>query len=98
LGFDLSCGYNNSLLTTGLTISTLNELSSPITELGELILRHHSPQLNPHGLFQTIKTAFQCLRSMTALQALSPNIFAGGTLGDFQPVGVYTFSDGAAET
>lgn len=90
LGFDLSAGYNNSLLAEGLMPSiSAKHLPGPIREFWNLIGRHYAPQLNRQGLFQTLETANSCLCSMTALQDLSPNFFEGGDLRDFRPVGLF---------
>jgi len=90
IGFDLSSGYNNSLLSAGLKqFAEANQLKEPIRELWDLVSRHYAPQLNSQGLFQTFEVASLCLRSMIALQDLSPNLFAGGDLRDFEAVGLY---------
>jgi hypothetical protein len=90
IGFDLSAWYNNSLLSSGLKqFPGVSQLSSPIRELWDLVSRYYAPQLNGQGLFQTSEAASLCLRSMTALQDLSPNLFEGGNLRDFQPVGLH---------
>jgi hypothetical protein len=91
IGFDLSCGYNASLLSTGLSqFSAATQLPQPIRELWSLVTQHYRPQLNGQGLFQSHELASLCLRSMTALQDLSPNLFEGGDLRDFQPVALYS--------
>lgn len=91
LGFDLSAGFNNSFLSWGLQQFEFRaELPAEIQELDELISRHYAPQLNGQGLFQTYEIAAQCLRSMKALQRLSPNLYEGDDdLEKFEPVGVY---------
>jgi hypothetical protein len=43
--------------------------------------RHYAPQFNGQGLFQTWEVASLCLRAMTALQDLSPNLFEGKSEG-----------------
>jgi hypothetical protein len=87
LGFDLSSGYNNSLLAEGLRQSMgAQHLPEPIRELWDLTSRHYAPQLNAAGLFQTFELATLCLRSMTALQVLSPNLFEGEDLRHFRVV------------
>lgn len=87
MGFDLSAGYNNSLLPGGLRPSMqAQKLPEPIRELCDLMSRHYAPQLNAIGLFQTLEIATLCLRSTIALQDLSPNLFEGGDLREFQPV------------
>ncbi len=87
LGFDLSAGYNSSLLAGGLKQSQgPSHLPEAIRQLCDLISRHYAPQLNSAGLFQTLEAATQCLTAMTALQDLHPNLFEGGDLRDFKPV------------
>lgn len=90
IGFDLSAGYNNSLLSGGLRRSP-GSVRPPdsIVELLDLLTRHYSPQLNENGLFQTLETASNCLRSMAAVQCLCPNLFEGGSLKDFSCVGLH---------
>jgi len=91
IGFDLSSGYNNSFLFSGLKqFAGVNQVRAPIRELLDLLSRHYAPQLNGQGLFQTFELASLCLRSMIALQDLSPNLFEGGDLSDFRPVGLYS--------
>ena len=93
IGYDLSAGYNNSLLSWGLkSTASSNRVAEPIGELYDLISRHYAPQLNGQGLFQTWEAASLCLRAMTALQDLSPNFFEGGNLREFRPVGLYRIS------
>ncbi len=91
IGFDLSAGYNNSLLSSGLKqFVGVNQLQGPVRELWDLVSRHYAPQLNGQGLFQTFEVASLCLRAMTALQDLSRNLFEGGNLREFRPVGLYS--------
>jgi hypothetical protein len=93
VGFDLSSGYNNSLLTSGLPLTPgLSRLAEPIRELYLQICHRYSPQLNAQGLFESSEVASMCLRSMVALQRASPNFFEGGDLSDFHLVGLYSVS------
>jgi hypothetical protein len=93
IGFDLSASYNNSLLSSGLKqFASVSQLREPVRELWDLVSRHYAPQLNGQGLFQTLEVATLCLRAMTALQDLSPNLFEGGNLREFRPVGLYRVS------
>jgi hypothetical protein len=93
IGFDLSAGYNNSLLSSGLKqFLGVNQLRGPIRELWDLVSRHYAPQLNGQGLFQTFEVASLCLRAMTALQDLSPKLFEGGNLREFRPIGLYSIA------
>ena len=90
LGFDLSFGYNNSLLRGGLRFPAgSSQVPVRVRQELELISRSYAPQLNNNGLFERTDVALSCLRSMTELQASSPNLFGGGTLKEFEPVGVY---------
>ncbi|SRR6266436_2059750 len=107
LGFDLSAGYNNSLLWWGLETEAKVALSEvqtvdasrvgifpePILELYNLVQRFYAPHLNQNGLFQTPEVASQCLRSMDALQQLAPNLYEGNDLqANYSVVGVYLVS------
>jgi hypothetical protein len=93
IGFDLSSGYNNSLLPSGLKIGpSFIKLAEPVRELYSQISYGYAPQLNGQGLFDLSETASMCLRSMVALQDMSPNFFEGGDLSDFQPVALYAVS------
>jgi len=75
LGYDISSGYNDSLLWWGLQPQPgINVLPGPIRELADLLHRHYAPLLGQYGLFKSAETADQCLRSMDALQRLSPNL------------------------
>jgi hypothetical protein len=90
LGFDLSSGYNNSLLVAGLRPMTHQiDLPEPILESYQLISQNFAPKLNRSGLLQTIETAESCRGAMIALQEHSPNFFEGGDLRDFRSVGLF---------
>jgi hypothetical protein len=91
LGYDLSSGYNYSLLVSGLELQLAESTAhKPIQELLILLRKFYAPQLNLNGLFQTNRAAQECLRSMHALQTLSPNLFEGVDLEtNFQPTGLY---------
>ncbi len=93
IGFDLSAGYNNSLLSWGLKqFAAANKLTEPVRSLCDLLVRHYAPQLNGQGLFQTIEIASLCIRDMRALQTIFPNLFEGGDLSEFKPVGLYSIA------
>jgi hypothetical protein len=96
LGFDLSAGYNSSLLWWGLEPQLEpNAVREPIGELVDLAYRYYAPRLGPCGLFQTPEIASQCLRSMDALQRLSPNLYEGEDLiPSYRVVGVYLVRPG----
>jgi|SRR5215472_2143818 len=103
LGFDVSSGYNNSLLwwwqpatQPGATASVSpspTTFPEPIQVLHNLIQRHYAPQLNRSGLFQRPVIASECLTAMDALQQLCPNFYEGGSLKDnFRATGIYLVS------
>lgn len=93
IGFDLSSGYNSSLLAWGLDLTPgVSQLKEPIRELCGLLSRYYAPQLNGQGLFQSREVAVLCLRAMIALQDLSPNLFEGGNLREFRTVGLYAIN------
>ena len=103
LGFDLSAGYNNSLLwwwgqTTEPRASLPSARAMPLTTtlpehiqaLYDLVHRTYAPQLNCNGLFKTLDIASECLRVMDALQQLSPNLYEGeDLLANFHVVGIH---------
>lgn len=96
LGFDLSLHYNSSLLTSGLQSSPgLILLSEPIRVICELFFRFYGPKLNESGLFDAHESATSCLRSMMALQTLSPNLFEGEDLKRFAVIGIYRVESGS---
>lgn len=96
MGFDLSAGYNNSLLwwwgqgtepnaatsvgQTGNTPPGISTFPKPILVLDDLIHRFYAPELNRNGLFKTTATASECLKAMDALQQLCPNFYEGEDL------------------
>jgi hypothetical protein len=90
IGVDLSEGFGNSLLQWGLkTFTGIHTLPPPIQEIANLLSRFYSPRLNSMGLFDVSEMASACLRSITAVQTLSPNIYEGGSLTRFRPVSIY---------
>jgi hypothetical protein len=92
LGFDLSQGYNNSLLCWGLETKAPAMNDEPVQVLWKVIARLFSPKLNANGLFSDIDEAVTCRRSMIAIQALKENFFEGDDLAKFKTVGVYRVS------
>lgn len=93
LGYDLSAGYNLSLLAFGLMSA---EDGQPIPEragdLWRALKTKCTPELNAHGLFQTYASALGCLTLMLALQRRSPDFFEGGDLTNFAVTGLYSLS------
>jgi hypothetical protein len=94
IGFDISAGYNYSLLSWGLDIpSSASKLDWRVRDLSELLCSHYAPLLNSNGLFDTARIALSCLSSMKALQGFSPNLFESGGLSEFKVTGVYRVPD-----
>jgi hypothetical protein len=89
LGFDLSQGYNNSLLYWGLKSKQSFDRNNPVDVLWQVVSRFFAPQLNEHGLFSNIDAASFCLSSMIALQSLKANMFEGDELAKFHVVGIW---------
>jgi hypothetical protein len=90
LGYDLSAAYNSSLLVSGLSRSpSLDSLPSRIRDLAILITDHYAPLLNRNGLFEHCESAASALKSMIALQELSPNLYEGDALTAYCPTALY---------
>lgn len=90
LGFDLSSGYNNSLLASGLeSFGAADQLPATVRELWEATRHRYAPELNDRGLFQTFETALGCLKALQSLQDIHPNMFEGGDLRDFEVVQLF---------
>lgn len=96
LGYDLSCAWSYSLLCWGLDLRQAQqapELSSAIRDLSALIEAHFKPLLNERGLFSEEGTADFCLRSMMALQALSPGLWENEEASDFEVVAIFKVAE-----
>jgi hypothetical protein len=89
LGFDLSQGFNNSMLWSGLTQRVPGEPELPVRVLANTVFRFFSRELNRNGLFATLETTAQCRKSLIALQAQEPNLLEGSPLEKFVAVGVF---------
>ena len=89
LGFDISQGFNNSLLWSGLKTNVPSDAELPVRILANALFRLFSEKLNECGLFPDIEIARQCRRSMIALQNLEPNFIEGDGLEKFLVVGIY---------
>lgn len=91
LGFDLSCGFNNSLLWWGLDLQRqghqMKDNERVLNPLLRLVEEFFRPKLNSNGLFADCDTAAFCLECMTALQKIRPGLFEGN--GEYEVVGVY---------
>ena len=87
LGYDLSAGYNNSLLRTG-----LKPVVKP-SDISDSIWRQcYAHRLNDADLFQTSQQASQCLEAMAKIQDVYPGFFEGGDLRIFEVTGLYLVS------
>jgi hypothetical protein len=89
LGFDISQGYNNSLLWSGLKTLVRGEPDIPTRVLANTLFRLFAEKLNSAGLFSGFDTAARCRASLIALQALEPNIIEGISLEKFAIVGLF---------
>ena len=99
LGFDISSGLAGySLLAEGLSVRAApGTMPVAIWELWNLLARSYGPKLNANGLFPTNDDAAMCLRSMTALQSLCPDLYEGGDLHEFRPIGVHLLHGDSGE-
>ena len=99
LGFDISSGLGGySLLAGWLSeIPKVEGLPDAIWEMSNLLARFYGPQLNAFGLFCTRESAAMCLRSMVAMQSLSPNMYESGDVRDFRVLGVYLLGTAKVE-
>ena len=92
LGYDLSYGFGNSLLSHGLT----DRREPPdlpkehpfwsIEPIYSLVDIHFSPRLNEYMLFESIDDARFCLECMMTIQSIQPGTYE---FGDYEVVGVY---------
>ncbi len=89
LGFDISCGLNNSLLWWGLTPSVSEQECASERVLANIVFSFFSEKLNDNGLFTEIVVANRCRSALLALQAIEPNLLEGGSLEKFQIVGLF---------
>ena len=89
LGFDLSHGYNNSLLYWGLKSDQFLDEEDRVGVLWRVVSRFFAAKLNENGLFSDFDLAALCLRSLFALQSFKDNFFEGDDLAKYQVVGVW---------
>lgn len=90
IGFDLSAGYNNSLVSSALGPSIRSSrIPKEVKESFEITRRNYMPELNNDGLFNNLQSAAACLESLVSLQCACPNLFEGGNVERFQPTAVY---------
>jgi len=93
LGFDLSAGYNNSLLPCGLKSGPkADAIPATVWDAWESIRRSYIPELNCNWLFQSADISSTCLQEMITIQDALPNFFEGGDLRSFQTTGLYRVS------
>ena len=96
LGYDLSCAFYYSLLSWGLDLreaQQASQLPAAIRDLSALLEAHFKPLLNMHGLFSYEGNAAFCLRSMLALQALSPGLWENDQDSNFEVVAIFKIPD-----
>jgi hypothetical protein len=90
-GFDLSSGYNNSLLWAGLK-SYISEVAdktwAAIPRWAEFS-RSYAPRLNQFGLFEIREDAASCLQQAMAIQNDFPSFFEGCDLNEFVVTGIH---------
>jgi hypothetical protein len=89
LGFDISRGFNTSLLWWGLTPTVPEQDGAPVRVLANTVFGLFSEKLNDNGLFSEIDVATRCRSALLALQALEPNLLEGDSLEKFQVVGLF---------
>ncbi len=95
LGFDLSAGYNDSLLSWGLEIGNARSSDSIrddryllIQPLLHLIQEFFQKKLNSNGLFDNYEDASFCLDCMMALQGVYPSLWENEDV-KFEVVGLW---------
>jgi hypothetical protein len=93
LGYDLSAGYNNSLLRSGLKSGTRpGTVSDSVWRAWESAQASFAHELNDACLFQTYQRADDCLEAMAKIQDASPGFFEGCDLRRFEVTGLYLVS------
>ena len=95
LGFDLSAGFNYSLLSWKLEFDQYipaglpeNDLFFTLKPLLYLIKDFFQPKLNENGLFNDYDTAAFCLECMMTLQKLRPGLWENEDI-EFEIVGLW---------
>jgi hypothetical protein len=91
LGYDLSSGFHNSLLTIGLDFGGIvihpDEHDLLLVQpLLLLVSKYFIPRLNKYGLFDQCEDAEFCLSVLDALQEIRPGLFE---YGRYEIVGLY---------
>jgi hypothetical protein len=89
LGYDISAGYNDSLLWWGLKVRGSSNLPRRLAVLCDVVEQFFSQKLNQYGLFQDFWYAALCREALLALQSFRPGLYEGGDLNVFQTVGIY---------
>jgi hypothetical protein len=85
LGYDLSVGYDTSILSGGLDMEGIDNSdpripgdpynNSLVSSLFKLLGKYFRPLLNAHGLFDSYEDAVFCLRCSSAIPYVSPESF-----------------------
>jgi len=95
LGFDLSHGFSNSLISGGISpeagdgldgINSNSDVRRPLQPLLRLMGEFFTPRLNAHRLVDDYDTAYFWLQCIIALQTVQPGLFE---FGDYEVVGVW---------
>jgi hypothetical protein len=96
LGFDVSAGFNNSVIRGfvlhdpgGSVPNTPSVDDGPAGELSSLHRRFFLPKLNDHRIFQHYDDADFCLRTARALNTLRPGLIEGTDLSEYAVTSVY---------
>jgi hypothetical protein len=93
IGYDLSAGFNNSLLRAGLKSRiSPGTVSDSVWRAWESAKTSFAHELNDAGLFQTYQRANDCLEAMAQIQDASPGFFEGCDLRRFEVTGLYLVS------
>jgi hypothetical protein len=80
LGFDISLGYNHSLLWKGLNFTSNLESSQPSRLLAKSVYKDFSSELNANGLFPNSEIASSFHGKAVEIQELEPNFFESDDL------------------
>jgi hypothetical protein len=98
LGYDLSSGFNYSVLAAGLhpngVNSTENTAETALGALLKLVRRSFCGLLNVNGLFSDIDIAYSCLEVVNALQQLHPDLWENDeVIASLEVVGVQLIAE-----
>jgi hypothetical protein len=96
LGFDVSAGFNNSMVRRLLLQERGGEFPAKapaadqaVCQLAKLQKQFFTPKLNDHRLFQSYDEAEFCLRTARALNTLRPGWIEGTDLAEYEVTSLY---------